>query len=45
MYEDKDTEGKFPFSWKKSFETGVVIPKKERNSCHCNGSYLCKECD
>ena len=45
MYEGKAVEGKFPLSWKKSFDSGVIIPCKTRNCKECDGDELCEECD
>ena len=44
MQEGKSVSGSFPLTWKKSFETGVVIPAKDR---HCNkcGEKICEECE
>ena len=36
---------KVPFSWKKSFSQGVVIPHKIRNCSDCKKDILCDECD
>ena len=35
MYEVKDVEGIFSLSWKNSFESGVIIPTRDRNSKNC----------
>ena len=45
MYEGKAVEGKFPLSWKKSFDSGVIIPCKMRECEECDGDKLCEECD
>ena len=45
MCEGKDVEGKFPLSWKKSFDSGVIIPTKTRNCNECNDNELCEDCD
>ena len=44
-YEGKPVEGKFPLSWKKSFDSGFIIPCKTRDCDSCNGNELCEECD
>ena len=36
---------KVPLSWKKSFNMGVVIPHKMRNTSNCTKDPLCENCD
>ena len=36
---------KVPFSWKKSFSQGDVIPYKMRNCIKCSKDQLCDSCD
>ena len=45
MFEGKTVEGKFPLSWKKTFDSGVIIPCKTRNCENCDDNELCEECD
>ena len=45
MNEGKPVEGKFPLSWKKSFDSGVIIPCKTRDCEKCDVNNLCEECD
>ena len=45
MYEGKVAEGKFPRSWKKTFDSGVLIPSKKRDCEDCDDNKLCDECD
>ena len=33
-----------PRSWKKSFESGIIIPKKMRFCNDCNDEILCTKC-
>ena len=34
-----------PKSWKKSFNTGVVIPTKMKFRNECNGNIICNRCN
>ena len=44
MKEGKTVSGSFPLSWKKSFETGVVIPTRDM-FCNKCGENICEECE
>ena len=44
MQQGEKVIGKFPLSWKKSFESGVIIPSKERNCKKCKDN-LCEDCE
>ena len=44
MQEGKKVVGTFPLSWKKSFESGVIIPSKTRNCENCKDNILCEDC-
>ena len=44
MQQFKKIVGTFPLSWKKSFESGVIIPSKTRDCMICKESILCEEC-
>ena len=41
----KKISAMLPKSWKKSFNSGVVIPAKMRFCNECNGEILCDECN
>ena len=43
--EGKDVEGSFPLSWKISFASSVIIPKRERNLKDCVDGEICDKCD
>ena len=45
MQEGKKVVGTFPLSWKKSFETGVIIPSKTRDCEICKENALCEDCN
>ena len=45
MQEGKKVSGKFPLSWKKSFESGVIIPSKDRFCDKCENDILCQYCE
>ena len=34
-----------PRSWEKSFDSGVIIPKKMRFCNECNDEEMCKKCN
>ena len=44
MQQGKKVIGTFPLSWKKSFESGVVIPSKTRDCEICKDNNLCEDC-
>ena len=43
MQEGKKVVSKFPLSCKKSFESGVIIPSKDRKCENCGN--LCEACE
>ena len=45
MFEGHKLIAKFPLSWRKSFNMGVVIPHKLRNCNKCTKDLLCDNCD
>ena len=45
MQEGKKVTAKFPLSWKESFESGVVIPTKDRYCQKCLKDILCECCE
>ena len=44
MQEGKKIVGSFPLSWKKCFETGIIIPSKTRDCENCKENNLCEDC-
>ena len=45
MFDGKGLLSKQPESWKKGFEMGAKIPKKERNFVDCKANLFCVKCD
>ena len=45
MYGGDKLIAKVPLSWKKSFNMGVVIPRKMTNCAECKKDFLCEKCD
>ena len=44
MKEGEKISAMLPRSWKKSFDNGVIIPKKIRFCNKCNDKKLCDKC-
>ena len=44
MKEGKKLSAMLPRSWKKSFDSGIIIPRKMRFCNKCNEKELCKKC-
>ena len=45
MIEGKKISAMLPRSWKKSFNTGVIIPEKMRFCNECNDKNVCNKCN
>ena len=45
MLKGNTIQAKLPLSWKKSFESGIIIPKKLRYCTNCKENKICNECD
>ena len=45
MKEGKKISAALPRSWKKSFDTGIIIPTKMRFCNKCNNKKLCDICN
>ena len=44
MKEGKKISAMLPRSWKKSFDSGIIIPKKMRFCNECDDEKLCNKC-
>ena len=45
MKEGKKISAMLPRSWKKSFDSGIIIPKKMRFCNKCNDKEMCNKCN
>ena len=45
MIEDEKISATLPRSWRKSFNSGVIIPKKMRFCKECKDGILCTTCN
>ena len=45
MKEGKKISAMLPRSWKKSFDSGIIIPKKMRFCNECNDKEMCNKCN
>ena len=45
MIEGKKISALLPKSWKKSFNSGILIPTKMRFCNECNDKRMCNKCD
>ena len=45
MKKGKKLSAMLPGSWKKSFDNGIIIPKKMRFCNECNNEKLCNKCN
>ena len=45
MLKGNTIQAKLPLSWKKSFESGIIIPKKLRYCTNCRENIICDNCD
>ena len=45
MIEGEEISAILPRSWKKSFDSGIVLPRKLRFCNECNDKTLCNKCN
>ena len=45
MIESEKASAMLPRSWKKSFDSGLIIPTKLRFCNECNDRYMCDKCN
>ena len=45
MKEGKSVSSKFPLSWKRGFEFGIVIPTRDRYCNKCSDDKICEDCE
>ena len=45
MLKGNTIKAKLPLSWKRSFESGIIIPKKLRYCTECHENINCDDCD
>ena len=45
MLKGNTIQARLLLSWKKSFESGIIIPKKLRYCTECHENIICDDCD